>query len=134
MKTISGSCLCNSISFVCDNHFQQFHLCHCIQCQKVTGSAHASNLFTATDNITWNKGLELVARYDIPGRTISNAFCKNCGSAVPYVSASGKALVVPAGCLDGQPDIRPQDNIFWEERASWYEDALNASHVDGFPE
>lgn len=133
-KTISGSCLCSSIEFECKNHFQQFHLCHCSQCQKASGSAHASNLFTDVDNIVWKKGKSLVSRYDVPGRTITSAFCRKCGSPVPYISGSGKALVVPAGSLDVKPEITPHSHIFWEERACWYDDSQEAEKVDRFPD
>lgn len=89
MSNISGCCLCESVSFECDNSFTQFHLCHCIQCQKTTGSAHASNLFTVPNNITWLKGVDLVKRYDVPNRFISKAFCVECGSGVPFLSDPG---------------------------------------------
>lgn len=134
MLKISGSCLCGKVSFECENNFEQFHLCHCIQCQKTTGSAHASNLFTAPDNISWLSGYELVKRFDVPGRSISKAFCSECGCAVPYISGTGQALVVPAGCLDGKLDIAPQANIFCSEKADWYEQAICAQKFSKFAE
>ena len=134
MNIIKGSCLCGSVKFECKDTFQQFHLCHCQQCQKTSGSAHASNLFTDVDNISWLAGAEKIKRYDVPGRTITSAFCSDCGSPVPYVSGSGKALVVPAGSLDTPPSASPQDNIFWSERACWYEQGVNAKKYSGFPE
>lgn len=134
MNLIIGSCLCGKVSFNCTNSFKQFHLCHCTQCQKATGSAHVANLFTDIENITWLSGKEFVKRYDVPGRSITSAFCGNCGSPVPYISGTGKALVVPAGCLDGEPNLKPQDNIFWEERASWYDEGIQSKKCPGFPE
>lgn len=131
---ITGSCLCGKVAFSCCDDFQQFHQCFCQQCQKSTGSAHAANLFTAPDNIVWLRGQEAVKRYDVPGRTISRAFCCECGGAVPYLSGSGRSLVVPAGSLDQLPELGVQDNIFWAERPSWYDDALTAVHFDAFPE
>ena len=134
MSVITGSCLCNKVSFECDDNFEQFHLCHCIQCQKATGSAHASNLFTSPTNIKWLSGLDLVKRYDVPDRTISTAFCIECGSGVPYISVSGQSLIVPAGSLDSTPTLMPQDNIFCSEKAKWYDDALIAKQFNQFPE
>ncbi len=130
MERIGGSCLCGQVTFECDNSFFEFHLCHCSQCQKATGTAHASNLFTAKDNIRWLSGQEMVKRYDVPGRCISKAFCTECGAYVPYLSLTGRALVVPAGSLDGTPAMVPQDNIFWAERAPWYDAGLKAKHFE----
>ncbi|MCP4320859.1 MAG: GFA family protein [Psychromonas sp.] len=131
---ISGNCLCGKVSFECDNRFDEFHLCHCTQCQKATGSAHASNLFTNIENIYWLSGLQLVKRFDVDGRTISKAFCMECGSGVPYISATGKALVVPAGCLNGKPEIDAQDHIFCSEKAQWYDKAVCAKQFETFSE
>jgi len=134
MAEIKGSCLCGKVSFQCDDVFKQFHFCHCHQCQKSTGSAHVANLFTAADNIVWISGLDSICRYDVPGRQLTSAFCQTCGSPVPYVSKSGKALIVPAGSLDTEISIKPQDNIFWSERAEWYEHGLNTIKFKRFPE
>ena len=134
MTHVSGSCLCGKVAFESKDDFQQFHLCHCIQCQKATGSAHAANLFTAPENIKWLSGKQLVKRFDLPGRTISNAFCMECGGAVPYLSLSGNSLIIPAGCLDTPVSIAPQDNIFCSEQAEWYQEAITAHKFDKFPE
>lgn len=133
MKSVSGSCLCGSVQFQCKNSFNQFHFCHCEQCQKITGAAHAANLFTQNDNIEWLSGESSITRYNVPGRSITSAFCSQCGSPVPYLSGSGKSLVVPAGSLNDTPNIVPQDNLFWPERANWYEAGIQAIRFDGFP-
>ena len=133
MSKTLGSCLCGKVTFECENDFQQFHLCHCIQCQKTTGSAHASNLFTKPDNIKWLSGFDLVKRFDLPNRQISKSFCTQCGCGVPFTTHSGKALIVPAGCLDTIPAIDPQDNIFCDEKAPWYDKALSAKKYAKFP-
>ncbi|WP_317930716.1 GFA family protein [Halioxenophilus sp. WMMB6] len=134
MSKISGSCLCVAVTFECEREFSSFHLCHCEQCQKTTGSAHAANLFTNINNIHWLSGEALIRRYDVPGRAISSAFCGDCGSPVPYVSKSGQSLVIPAGSLNEPVAIAPQDQLFWHERADWYEEGIAANKIEGFPE
>ena len=134
MEKIGGSCLCGGVTFEIKNDFENFQWCHCTQCQKSTGTAHASNLFTSPENINWSSGEDLIVRFDVEGRRISNVFCKACGCRVPYLSGSGKALVVPAGCLDDVPSIVPQGNIFWSERASWYDHGVRSGHYDRYIE
>ncbi len=132
MKTLTGNCLCGSVSFEILDDFEHFQLCHCTQCQKSTGTAHASNLFTDPANITWLSGKDNVQRYDLDDRRISNAFCRTCGSRVPWLSRGGDTLAVPAGVLNESPTLVPKANIFWPERASWYDAALEARHHDQF--
>ena len=133
MENLAGSCLCGDVTYEIKNDFKQFHFCHCAQCQKISGSAHVANLFAKPDAITWKTGEDKVKRYDLPGRLLSKAFCKNCGCSVPFLSRSGKFLIVPAGSLDGTPNIDPQDIIFWHERATWYEAGVDSKRFDGFP-
>jgi len=134
MSKILGSCLCGKVRFESSNNFENFHLCHCTQCQKATGSAFASNLFTSPENINWVNGLEFIKRYDVPNRSISKAFCTECGSGVPYLSGSGQSMVVPAGCLDNEPVLEPQDNIFCSEQVKWYKKGVSAKRFETFPE
>lgn len=133
MAKISGTCLCGGVEFELEDTFEFLNLCHCKQCQRATGSAHASNLFTDPGNIKWLSGEEFIRQYDVPGRQISNAFCSKCGAGLPYVSGSGKWLVVQAGLLNSPIKSLPIHNIFWTERADWYDAAIAAEHHDAFP-
>jgi len=110
-----------------------FYFCHCKQCQKITGSAHASNLFTRPDAIKWTAGEEHKKQFNYPDRDFTVVFCSECGSGLPFVTKSGKTLLVPAGSLDAEPNIQPNDNIFWAERASWYDNGKQANKCEGFP-
>ncbi|MCB1762123.1 MAG: GFA family protein [Gammaproteobacteria bacterium] len=133
-KEIAGSCLCGKVRFTIWGPFSAFHLCHCSRCRKDTGSAHASNIFTEPGNIRWLSGEEIVQRYDLPtAERFAKCFCRECGSPVPYLSRDHKFLIIPAGSLDADPDVRPQDHIFWQDRADWYEAGLAAVHFDGYP-
>ena len=132
MATLTGSCLCETVTFEVEDDFEHFQLCHCLQCQKSTGTAHASNLFTTPAHLRWLSGESAIERFDVEGRSISNTFCRHCGSRVPWQSLSGEVMVIPAGCLDGAPSIRPKGHIFWPERAAWYDDVAALETHDTF--
>jgi len=130
-----GSCLCGKIQFVVRGPYSVFHLCHCSRCRKDSGSAHASKIFTAPENIEWLDGMEFIKRYDLPtAERFAKNFCTECGSPVPYLSRDGKFLIVPAGSLDSDPGIAPRDHIFWKDRAPWYDEGLSAPHFDRYSE
>jgi hypothetical protein len=133
IERIGGGCLCGEVTFSVENEFSSFHLCHCLQCRKITGSAHASNLFTTPENIEWMSGQENIKRFELPDRDFTKVFCNQCGSGLPFITKSGKSLIVPAGSLNEEPNISPQDNIFWSERAAWYDAGLSSRHFAGFP-
>ncbi|MEC9341187.1 MAG: GFA family protein [Pseudomonadota bacterium] len=133
-EKIAGGCLCGAVRFEIEGPFDHFYMCHCSRCQKVTGSAHASNLFLPVERITWLSGQERIKRFDLPeAKRFARAFCTECGSPVPFESRAVGILVVPAGCLEGDPGIRPEGNIFWPDRTPWYDDGLQATRFDSYP-
>jgi len=134
-KKISGSCLCGKVSSTVTGPFKKFYQCYCDRCQKKTGSAFASLMFTAPDRIEWHSGKNLIKRFDLPkAERFSNCFCTNCGSQVPYISRDGSFLIVPAGYVSGDPEIRPSANIFWEERPCWFEEGKSADTFESYPD
>jgi len=134
-KPIKGGCLCGRVQYQVTGPFDRFHLCHCSQCRRSTGSAHAANIFTSPDRIKWLSGEELIKRYtpEQPG-VISKCFCSHCGSLVPYTSLKSGRLVIPAGSLHEPAGIDPEDNIYWRDRADWYDAGLEAVRIDQEPE
>ena len=133
-KQISGECMCGAVTFSMRDEFTNFYQCHCKQCQQLTGSAFASNLFTSTDNVVWHTGEELITKFSHPSRDFSKYFCSLCGSSLPFINKSGTSLIVPAGSLNERPSIPLKANIFKAEQAHWLEDGLQAKSFSGFPD
>lgn len=131
---VKGACLCGKVQYIATGPFSAFHICHCSQCRRSTGSAHASNIFTTPDRLQWVSGQDQITDF-IPDEpdVISKSFCSQCGSLVPYVSIKSGKLIIPAGGLNQDPEIRPEDNIFWHDRASWYDTISQTPKFDGFP-
>ena len=134
-EKLTGACLCGQVSYEVEGPFDAFHICHCSQCRRSTGTAHASNLFTDEDRLRWISGESLIKRFtpDKPD-VISKCFCTHCGSLVPYTSLKSGKLIIPAGSLDQQPEILPEDNIFWRDRAEWYDSVPTAKRCEQGPE
>ncbi|HEY5718245.1 MAG TPA: GFA family protein [Motiliproteus sp.] len=133
-QPLAGRCLCGAVSYQIRPPLHQFHLCHCSRCQRSTGSAHAANIFADPDAIVWLSGAEACQRFDLPeARFFSRSFCRHCGSPVPYVARSGKFLVIPSGALEGPVPIAADDQIFWDDRANWYDQALLSPRFKTYP-
>lgn len=115
----SGSCLCGEVKFEIEGEFEGFYLCHCSRCRKDTGSAHAANLFSTTAKLSWLTGQDTVKRFDYRSEGHIKSFCTNCGSALPNIQMEGRLLVVPAGSLDSDINIKPQGHIFYSSKANW---------------
>ena len=135
LSLLSGSCLCGKVKYSVTTDIKDFYFCHCEQCRKITGSAFAANILTSPATVNWFSGFEWVKRFDYPGeRIFTKVFCTNCGSGLPFLNKIGDALVIPAGSLDYAPNIKPNNNIFWADKASWYEAGITAPICAGFAE
>ncbi|MFA7553437.1 MAG: GFA family protein [Spongiibacteraceae bacterium] len=130
----NGSCLCGEVQYEISGNLGIFQYCHCSRCRKFSGSAFAANLMVKPDQFRWLAGESKVAKF-LPPETkhFATAFCQQCGSSLPWHSKSGKAVIVPAGTLNGHPNIEPSNNIFCGSRAQWYKDPSELPDHDQLP-
>jgi RimJ/RimL family protein N-acetyltransferase len=118
-QTHQGSCLCGTVTFEVHGRFERFFFCHCNRCQKVTGSAHAANLFAHDAKLIWLSGETEKKTYQVPDTRFTRCFCTHCGSALPVCNPETGMVKVPAGSLDSDLAMAPTNQIFLEDRALW---------------
>ena len=134
IKKTKGSCLCGVVEYEITGSLGVFQYCHCSRCRKFSGSSYTANIIVAPNQFKWITGEELLGRFEYPeARHFATSFCTNCGSSLPWITNSEKAVVIPAGTLDGDPELRPFQNIYYESRADWYEDASELIRYDELP-
>lgn len=133
MNKYIGSCLCKKVAFEVIGEFKVFYLCHCSRCRKETGSAHAANLFSNTAEFQWISGEEIVKTYRLPNTRFAKSFCVNCGSALPTVGENNKSILVPAGSLDSDVNLRPDGHIHMDSKANWDSNLEQVAKFEGFP-
>ena len=131
---VTGSCLCKRVTYELTGNLGIFQYCYCSRCRKFTGSAHAANLLVAPKDFKWRSGEEFVGRYEPEeAKHFATSFCMHCGSSLPWLTKSGRAVVVPAGTLDGDPGIQPFQNIYCGSRAVWYKAPHALPEYDELP-
>lgn len=121
-RTIRGSCLCGAVAYAIPAESGgTFQYCYCSRCRKTGGAAHAANLAVPAGQFQWLKGEDEVVQYiHTSAKRFCNAFCRTCGSKLPWMTRDGRWVIVTAGTLDDDPGIRPVQSIFWGSRAPWY--------------
>lgn len=133
-ENIKGSCLCGKVTYQFTRPTKVFQYCHCTRCQKITGSAHASNIIIEPDQFEWLTGESSVGRFELPeAKHFASSFCTICGSSLPWLTQSGKAMIIPAGTLDDDPKVKPIHNIFFADKACWFENVNDLVKYDALP-
>jgi hypothetical protein len=94
--------------------------CHCSQCRKVRGTAHATNLAVAIDGLRFVRGEDLLTTFRAPDRKFfAHVFCKVCGASMPRLDTERGIAIVPMGAFDDDPGARPERHIFVGSKAPW---------------
>lgn len=133
-QRVTGSCLCGRVSYAVSGNLGIFQYCNCSRCRKFTGSAFAANMLILPADFEWLTGEEHVSRYELKeAKHFATSFCSHCGSSLPWLGQTGRAVVIPAGTLDKDPGIRPSQNIFCASRALWYTDPASLPEYDELP-
>ena len=128
MAEFKGSCLCGSVRYQITGEATAFYHCHCQRCRKTFGGSHASNIRIAAQEIEWLSGESLIKSHKVKDADrFRNDFCGECGSPLPRYFSETNFIVLPAGTLDHEPEIKPQARIFYASRSGW-------SCQDGLPE
>lgn len=99
----SGRCVCGEVRFVCSGEPERVTICHCLWCQRRTGTAFGTEVVFQEHNVSFS-GLPM-AKYrhtsDESGRWLETYFCPRCGSNLGFTLESVPGFrTVPAGTFD----------------------------------
>ncbi len=115
-----GGCSCGAVRYRLLSEPLFTHCCHCLNCQRQTGSAFVINLLIETDRV------ELVAGapqpVDVPrddGSTQRIFRCPTCQVAVYSQYGRPEVRFVRAGTLDDPSQVAPDVHIFTRSKLSW---------------
>jgi hypothetical protein len=123
MIKIAGSCLCGNVKYSCDGEPLAQVVCHCVLCQKQTGTAFSivAGLPAADLKLTGESHATFVTFGDSGEQTVRH-FCSNCGSPIYSESAAMPGLAfLKAGTLDDTSWIKPTANLYCESAQAWVE-------------
>jgi hypothetical protein len=125
-KRWSGGCVCGSVRYTCTGEPERVTICHCLWCQRRTGSAFGTEVVFREENVAVS-GIE-PTRYrhvsDESGRWLDVYFCPRCGSNLGFtLQAVPGVRTVPAGTLDDPQLLSPRQtkfrHVFTRSRRTW---------------
>jgi hypothetical protein len=120
--TFGGNCLCDGVAYEFEGPPIRIQSCHCSRCQRGRSAAHATNMLVKMENFRWLRGEALLATYKVPeARFFTAGFCRRCGSSTPVVSAVRGLVIVPAGTVNADPNVKMFAHIFVSHKAPWFE-------------
>jgi hypothetical protein len=118
--TREGGCSCGAVRYRLTSDPLFVNCCHCLSCQRQTGSAFVINVLIETDRV------ELLAGEPQPvevprddGGTQRIFRCPTCQVAVYSQYGHPGVLFVRAGTLDQPSSVTPDVHVFTRSKVSW---------------
>ena len=75
-----------------------------------------------------------MGRYEVAeAKYFATAFCRQCGSTLPWMAQGGRSVVIPAGTLDEPLPSGPTQNIHWASRADWFDQDMDLPCFNELP-
>jgi hypothetical protein len=115
-----GGCACGSVRYRLRSDPLFIHCCHCLNCQRQTGSAFVINLLIEADRVEILDGAPQPVEVPRDDGTTQRIFrCPDCQVAVFSEYGRPDVRFVRAGTLDDPTGVQPDVHIFTRSKVSW---------------
>lgn len=115
-----ASCACGNIRVRCKGEPVRISVCHCLECQKRTGSAFSAQARFLKENVEFVSGNpRIFERVGDDGGRITQRFCGVCGTTVWHT-------------IDADPAFPPpRVSVYGERKHAWVEikDLAPVEHI-----
>ena len=126
---VEGSCHCGYVTFAAEIEPDTAAICHCTDCQTISGSAFRTAVRTREGTFALRSGAPTlyVKTSAESGTHREHAFCPRCGTSI-YATSIGlepRAHSLRFGTLKQRDAIAPKRQIWTRSHAAWL-DGLGA--------
>lgn len=115
-----AKCRCGGLRAECTGDPVRMSVCHCLACQKRTGSAFSTQARFPRAAVTIEGDQRTYVRVAESGRRLTYQFCPGCGSTVAYVIDEWPEVVaVPLGLFEHADFGPPAYSIYERRKVAW---------------
>ena len=129
MPTRLASCICGQLTAVATGEPVRVSICHCLACQRRTGSVFGVLARFASDNVAITGQSAVYTRKGDDGPGARCHFCAHCGATV-YYELLGIAgfLGIPVGAFADPTFPSPTVSVYEERMHQWVVPPEDAEH------
>jgi hypothetical protein len=129
---VDGRCHCGSITYEAEVDPGMLMVCHCTDCQMLTGSAFRANIVAPRESFRMLSGQpKIYIKTAESGRKRAHAFCPDCGTPV-YSAApvDPPTYSLRIGCLAQRAQLRPTRQVWCRSALPWSMDLRGVERID----
>jgi hypothetical protein len=119
---VTGGCHCGHIRYEADLDPDRVGICHCTDCQRLSGSAFRTIALTFDDDFKLLSGdLREYVKTAESGNQRIQTFCPNCGSPIysTSVSEARKEYSVRLGTVRERDQLKPKFQLWRRSSQDW---------------
>jgi hypothetical protein len=117
---MDGGCACGAVRYRLASDSLFTHCCHCLNCQRQTGSAFVINLLIEADRVELLAGEPQPVDAPRDDGSVQRIFrCPACQIAVWSEYGRPEVRFVRAGTLDNPRSVEPDVHIFTRSKLPW---------------
>lgn len=121
-ELVEGGCSCGAVRYRLASEPLFVHCCHCLNCQRQTGSAFVINLLVEADRVELLAGEPQPVEVPRDHGGAQRIFrCPRCQVAVFSEYGRPEVRFVRAGTLDDPTKVVPDVHIYTRSKVSWVE-------------
>ena len=120
MSTRIATCRCGQLQAIARGEPVRVSVCHCLDCQKRSGSAFAAQARWPNEDVTLTGDAKTWVRIADSGHKATYQFCPHCGSTVTYVIDGWPGVTaIPLGAF-ADPDFpAPKFSVYEHRKHAW---------------
>jgi hypothetical protein len=130
---ITGACHCGAIRYEAEVDPTTAGICHCTDCQILTGTVFRVTVRTVPGSFRIVAGApRIYIKTADSGNKREHAFCEHCGSPI-YATSPGpepRIYSIRTGGLDQRAELRPRRQIWTSSRLPWLGEVAGLPGVD----
>lgn len=115
-----ATCRCGQLRATCTGDPIRVSVCHCLDCQKRSGSAFAVQARWPDDRVELTGEASQWSQVGDSGNRATFRFCATCGATVVYASEGMPGLTaIPVGAFADPAFPSPSYSVYEERRHRW---------------
>lgn len=120
MTTRVAECNCGRLKIRVTGEPIRVSVCHCLECQRRTGSPFAMQARWERPNVTIEGTAKQYVRIGESGRKCIQSFCAECGATVYYqLETAPDVFAVPVGAFADPNFPPPRFSVFEVRKHAW---------------
>jgi len=134
MTTRTATCRCGQLRAECQGEPVRVSVCHCLDCQKRTGSVLAAQARWPDAQVAVSGRFSIWARTADSGHKVTYRFCPECGSTLTYVIEGWPGVTaVPLGAFADPSFPPPRFSVYEHRKHAWVQVLGDEVEHSGLP-